>query len=122
MLHDVIGSDLAVTAVVYNDEHAGYARVASARPTQRQVRHQDGYPVDQTSDGEKATHINGIESMWARLETWVYLFCGVMRAYLYQYVAMFVQAENHDRITDDLMRHESQSFKFDKSVVWGEFT
>jgi transposase-like protein len=103
-LEDALDGVLSDAEVVYTDEHAGYDWVASTGRTHRQVNHQEAYAVDQTGDGERTTHINTLESAWARFKTWLRRFHGVAKAYLGQYLAMFVQAENHDRMTAKLLQ------------------
>ena len=54
---------------------------------------------DDNGDGIREVHNNTLEGLWTGLRNFLRPFCGVNKAYLYQYVAMFELGHSVKRVT-----------------------
>ena len=83
----------------------GYARLPELARCHATVCHADGeWARDEDGDGVSEVHDNTLEGIWTGLRNYLRTFRGVNKAYLAQYVAMFLWAYNIKAATDEYLR------------------
>ena len=91
--------------LVYTDEGAAYDRPPELARWHATVCHAERqWARDEDGDGVNEVHDNTLEGIWTGLRNHLRKFRGVNKAYLAQYVAVFLWAYNIKTVTDDYLR------------------
>jgi transposase len=91
--------------MVYTDEWAAYDRLPEVGRGHATVCHAAGeWARDDDGDGIREVHDNTLEGIWTGLRNYLRRFRGVNKAYLAQYVAVFLWSYNIKAVTDEFLR------------------
>jgi len=91
--------------MAYTDEWAAYDRLPEVGRGHATVCHAAGeWARDDDGDGIREVHDNTLEGIWTGLRNYLRMFRGVNKAYLVQYVAVFLWSYNIKTVTDEFLR------------------